>query len=196
MGSNHDPDLKHRLIEYNQDDCRALKVVTDYATSVAVARSCDEETANNSSTFVHTENLLAAPSLRPRFGKAEFIVPEFEFANRCAFFDYQRDRVFVRTNDSLRRSLSRKKRKASCETRKNRPNKRIEFSCERCPACGNAELSRFAKAKKTIHDIRFFRGGLKKWVTQYTAGRYKCKSCGHAFKSKDYRRLVKNMAMD
>jgi hypothetical protein len=33
---------------------------------------------------------------RPIFRKAEFSCPEFEVVNQCAYFDYQRDRVFAR----------------------------------------------------------------------------------------------------
>ena len=45
-----------------------------------------------------------------RFGKNEFFCPELEAINRCAYSDYQRDRVYLRTSPAMRKSLRRKQR--------------------------------------------------------------------------------------
>ena len=52
--------------------------------------------------------------MRPRCGRrewcrAEFAVPDFEFVNERAYFDYQRERVYVRSSGTLRKSRRRKK---------------------------------------------------------------------------------------
>ena len=39
-----------------------------------------------------------------KWGQINFVHPDYEFINDCAYFDYQRQRVFVRTSkDSARR---------------------------------------------------------------------------------------------
>ena len=38
------------------------------------------------------------------FKKAEFVLPEFEKVNRCAYFDYQREKVYARTKRKSRRT--------------------------------------------------------------------------------------------
>ena len=42
--------------------------------------------------------------------RANFAIPDFEFVNDHAYFDYQRDRVFIRTNEALRKSKRREQR--------------------------------------------------------------------------------------
>ena len=42
-------------------------------------------------------------------GKDRFVHPEFNFINDCAYFDYQRERVFVRTSKTLRKRKKVKK---------------------------------------------------------------------------------------
>ena len=57
---------------------------------------------------------IEPPSSRREWGRAEFAVPDFEFINNCAYFDYQRDRIFSRTITLKRRQA----RKAADKARK------------------------------------------------------------------------------
>ena len=38
-------------------------------------------------------------------------------------------------------------------------------------------------------DLKLFRGGVKRWVTRYTTGSYKCQACNHPFLPDDYRTI-------
>ena len=38
-----------------------------------------------------------------RFGKNEFSMPELEYINQAAYWDYQRDKVYVRSSQQLKR---------------------------------------------------------------------------------------------
>ena len=42
------------------------------------------------------------PGLSHRFGKIAFVFPELDFVNKCAYFDYQREKVYVRTSKVLK----------------------------------------------------------------------------------------------
>ena len=39
---------------------------------------------------------------------------------------------------------------------------------------------------KTIKDMKFFRGGVKRWVVKYVTGAYQCRSCGRSCYSHKY----------
>ena len=73
-----------------------------------------------------------------RFGKTEFFCPELAQINKCAYSDYQRDKVYLRTSPALRKSLRRKQR-----AEKRRPKVNEEVECgrpEQCPECGGKQL--------------------------------------------------------
>ena len=41
---------------------------------------------------------------RPQVGRVNFFHPDYEYINDCAYFDYQRERVYVRTSRTLRKN--------------------------------------------------------------------------------------------
>ena len=51
---------------------------------------------------------ISHPSPRPDWGDMVFALPDFSFVNERAHFDYQRDKVFVRTSKTLQRDQGRK----------------------------------------------------------------------------------------
>ena len=96
---------------------------------------------SRSNNLVYTSELTSTISRSHRFGKARFCLPELEFVNRCAYFDYQRDRIYVR---SKKRSGAAKAPKASPGWRRSRPikvNKRLDIISKRCPYCKSRRLS-------------------------------------------------------
>ena len=47
------------------------------------------------------------------FGKIKFAIDDFDFINKCSYFDYQRNKVFLRKNQFYRKNIYHsKKRKA------------------------------------------------------------------------------------
>ncbi len=63
-----------------------------------------------------------------RFGKNEFFCPELEPINRCAYSDYQRDKVYLRTSPAVRESLRRKQR---ADKRKLKVNEEVKCGSRR-----------------------------------------------------------------
>jgi hypothetical protein len=82
--------------------------------------------------------LLSTMAGKRRFGKAKFCLPDLEFVNRCAYFDYQRDRVYVRTK---KRAGAAKSRPTLRGPRRVKVNKRVEVRCKRRPHCNSRRLS-------------------------------------------------------
>ena len=111
---------KAKLIEYNRDDCIALRVVTEFIAAIKGREENGAAERLRSDDLVYTSELRSTTSRRHKFGKARFCLPELEFVNRCAYFDYQRDRVYVR---SKKRSGTEKSPKSPPGRRRPRPIK-------------------------------------------------------------------------
>jgi predicted RecB family nuclease len=100
--SSHEASLKEKLLTYNSEDCAAAEKVAD-----AIAAVCRPVSLAGSSKL----SAVNADSLKreypQRFGDVEFVLPEFQEINKAAYWDYQRNKVYVRSKSQLRR-LSRK----------------------------------------------------------------------------------------
>ena len=94
---------------YNQEDCAALRRVTEFvhADGPEPARGRDEARRGGAARRRAVEELddWRAPK---RWGEIEFVHADFEFVNGCAYFDYQRERVYVRTSKAIRKRQRRK----------------------------------------------------------------------------------------
>jgi len=90
--SSRDSGIKRKLMTYNAEDCAAVQKVAD-----AIARVCDEQ--QTADAAVHSINVKSLTREYPqRFGPLNFAVPAFEQINAAAYWDYQRNKVYVRSN--------------------------------------------------------------------------------------------------
>ena len=169
-----DETYKKKLTTYNQEDCVALQAVTE----ALYALSDDENVAQ---TVLPKETVDAQTLARGwpnMYRRNEFCFPALDRINRCAYFDYQRERVLVRTSDAVKRSVLRKVR----NRRRGRLNKIVECARpSRCARCGNGGVIKHGAVSKTVHDLKLFNGGIKRWTVKYLAHRYLCKQCGKSF---------------
>ena len=167
-------DIKAQLLQYNQDDCRALKhVVESIGTLISSAGAMP---GHPRAPAINTEDLKPASRGSHRFRKIEFALPDFNVVNRFAYFDYQRHKIFVRTNTSLRRALARLPRRSRLK-----PNKVLQLEAKKCVSCRSKKISQLKSVKRTVIDLKFFKGGVKKWITDYLSWNYKCTKCGDLF---------------
>ncbi|MGD0653092.1 MAG: IS66 family transposase [Thermoguttaceae bacterium] len=169
-----DLSLKRRLIKYNQDDCAALKTICDFIHSTATTENQPALSGAEQSSVIHTSQLAKASR---RWGRPTFVLKDLERASECAYFDYQRERVFLRTNRRIASIERAKKRKA----RKLRVNKRIDLVCKRCSHCNSRKIKPCARVRRRVADLRFSPGGVKRWVVEYVSNRYLCKRCRKTF---------------
>jgi predicted RecB family nuclease len=174
--------LKQELLRYNYEDCHALRLVTEFLLSVSAGAAAQ---ADGGPVIASVEGLHHSGGYR--FGKPTFFCPELAQINKCAYSDYQRERVYVHTSPSLRQSLRRKRRAEQKRTRVNE-----EVTCSRpkvCPKCGTTQIHLFSahRSHKLVRDLRFTSSGVKRWVVRYTAQRYRCWNCMRTFLPAAYR---------
>jgi hypothetical protein len=160
-------------------DCLALRKATDFVLSVS-----DGKTASNEATIVSVDDIQKDTGFR--FGKNKFFCPELDTINRCAYADYQRDKVYLRTSPAMRKSNSRKQR---AEKRTLKVNKEEEFKKPaKCPNCGASQIHSWGRHmnRKIILDLRFTTAGVKRWVVRLSTKRYKCWICKETFLADGY----------
>jgi predicted RecB family nuclease len=167
--ADRDTATKQTLLDYNRDDCAALRRVVEFLRGVGAGPGAEGD-----------PKVTALDEVRePRghkFGDPDFVVPEFNRIVRCAYFDYQRDKVLFRTNPAVRKALRRIQQppprcKVDRETTAPRP--------AACPQCGSGDLHVRGDHRKMLVDLKPVRGGLKRWVTLDRAKSYRCRGCGH-----------------
>jgi predicted RecB family nuclease len=178
----HDPAIKELLLTYNKEDCMALKRVCEFIVNAATFGPGPGVEGGSVPSVRQTSDLPRPPSKWPVYGKPTFVLKDLERASECAYFDYQRERVYVRTNKRFKGINRRSKPPRVPFT----PNKRIVMECETCPACGSGTIKRRNRLRGKTVDMKFFKGGVKKWIVSYRSWTYQCDSCGTRFRSKDW----------
>ena len=164
-------DLKRELIGYNMDDCRAAEKVAEALMSIC-ARASSLDVVDVGSLEVGFEQT---------WGKFDSTSPEFTKINEAAYWDYQRDRVYLRSSPYLRSSAKRKRQDSRRSLRVNatvgpsRPSK--------CPTCNSKRISMSGRHRRMLFDMRFSDGGIRRWVTMYIVDHYKCPECEVTFAS-------------
>ncbi len=173
--------FKEKLIRYNQDDCLALYKVKKLIQSIITK----EPEGNNN--IVHFKNFRKNSNLKFIIG--EFAMPEFEHINKCAYFDYQRERVHIRTNPYLKKYYSKKPKKAKTKYKiQCKPNTIINpVTNAACPLCNKKNRRRFNPLSKKVIDLKFTRSGVRRYVIEYQSNLYYCQKCKKSFIPIEYK---------
>ena len=195
--------FKQQLTTYHMEDCLALRKVTEFLHVLCHHRlraHNAEPPCYDGYPVSHVE-ALDPPSSRREWGRADFVIPDFAFINNCAYFDYQRNKVYIRANPNLKRSQTRRRR---TKGKKNLSvNRCIELSSQLCPFCGGRDVARRQDGRLTrlTRDLRISPSGIRRWVTRFTTTWHFCHGCGKRFLPREYLRLdeyshtVKSWAM-
>jgi len=185
--------VKQKLITYNAEDCAALRRVTECIAEIVEGTGEDGSKAGGGigPPKVARAEDIPASTTRREFGRGHFAFPELEYVNRCAYFDYQRDKVFLRTNETLRRVHARKVRR---RTRKLRANRRIVIRSLRCPFCQGKAIRRYPDKMhvKLAYDLRITEGGIRRQVIECAAALHRCLDCNGNFLPRRYKRRDKH----
>ena len=112
--------LKHKLIQYNIEDCKALKIVKDWLVKIDNSEEPIQLTSN-----LKSENIF-------KWGITNYIVKDFEEINSRAYFNYQREHIYLRTEKKVFRAIKNQKSNSKLY---NIPDKRINLFPETCPFC-------------------------------------------------------------
>lgn len=169
---------KQRILDYNAEDCQALQIVTNIIMSI-ITSGQDLDDKVTDPNIVHTENMKSQYPYK--WGPIDFALPELDYINKCAYWDYQRDKIYIRSNPRLKQAVQKKIR------RHNRTlpiNKIFRPSfCYRCPTCDSIKILKKGHHSKLTYDIKFTRFGVKKWITKHFIKHFKCAQCGNTFSS-------------
>jgi len=162
-------EYKDRILKYNREDCEALLLL------VAQMKKFGEEPKSD---FVIMCESLKRRNLY-KWGKNTFAFPELEFANKCSYFDYQREKIYWRTNDEVKKSQRIITMRSSHKPRINKVI--ISARPRKCPACASKKVSKHRKLSRTIYDLKYSPSGVKRWIVNYMNHRFICQICRKTF---------------
>src|SRR5713101_852189 len=144
--SSKDSSLKQKLVTYNAEDCEALERVAS-----AVAQLCQRQTevANSEdNNIVYTDSMKHESPYG--FKHIVFSIPELQDISQAAYWDYQRNKVYVRSSPRLKR-VSRKSAKS--RTKALPINKVVECPPSAyCPKCKATKLGKQERMSKIVYD--------------------------------------------
>ena len=163
--------IKQELIRYNLEDCRAAEVVDS-----AIQQICGVQDVGSSVSFVNVST-LEVPYQRT-FGPFAGALPDFHKINNAAYWDYQREKVFVRTIKRLRQTHSVPKR-VGIRRRPDRVTKVAGVIPTSCDRCASTKIWKAGCQSQTTADIIFSQKGVRRQITRYAIQRYRCGDCRH-----------------
>ncbi len=170
--------VKQALFTYNAEDCTALEVVAHKLLDLR-GGSPQAGIPFHGEAVDTTQMKWEHPY---GFKQNTFVFPELNAINDAAYWDYQRERVYVKSNVSVKRALTTPRRPKNILP----PNKTIECSRpRRCPKCASKTFYKHTKYTKTVFDLKFMRHGLKRWITRYRFHRYRCLGCRTVFQPQE-----------
>jgi len=175
--SSKDSNLKQKLVTYNAEDCEALEKVAN-----AVAQLCQrpsEVEKPQDDNIVYTDSMEREYPFR--FKKNNFLLPEMKYINQAAYWDYQRDKIYIRSSNLLNR-VSRKSTKG--HTKSLPINKVVECPPPAyCPKCKATKLGKHKSKRmnKIVYDLRLGQASIKRWIVKYIFYRYFCYQCESSF---------------
>jgi transposase len=165
-------------VTYNVEDCKALEVVANKISELAQGRPNAENSSRDD--VVETSTLKREHPFG--FKRNTFAFPELDVINKAAYWDYQRERIYVKSDVKPKRTSTL----GGGRTQVIVPNKTVEGLPPRaCPKCASANFFKHAKYSRNIIDLKFMRHGIKRWVTRYRLHRYQCKGCGAVFQPEE-----------
>jgi predicted RecB family nuclease len=164
--------LKRRLLSYNEEDCNGIEILTGFLYKLCRGKS--SETSQTAIEAIHVDRMKPLPPFT-LINKDGAALPEFKAINRAAYWDYQRQRVYVRSSRVLKKACQ----KALGRKVTRLPVKQnLKYSDPvSCTFCGSADIFEGGTTDIVVHDIRFMQTGAKGWVTRHICENWYCAKC-------------------
>ncbi len=164
-----DENVKHTLLTYNREDCLALQRATEALRVMSSQAASTLQVPRDTNSHYH---------------KQAFFFSELDHVNKCAYFDYQRSRVYARTAPAVGKSLRRKESK---EKSIQRVNREVIFGPpQACSQCGQTKLLKGYCRTKVVYDLRLTKSGIMRSVIRYKSWTFRCCRCNCTFISPEY----------
>ncbi len=184
-------EYRERLIRYNTEDCYALLKVKQFIDCMVVK----EDSNKKSSDVIFVDDLRKKSIFK--FCIGEFALPEFEALNKCAHFDYQRERVHVRTNSYLKKYYAKSVLGSRGRVYIGKPSVSLPApKKEVCIRCGKIAKKIVKSLSKKIVDLKFSQTGVKRWIVQLNSNFYYCSQCSKTFTPSWYRNVERKYGHD
>lgn len=191
---------KQKLITYNLEDCRGLQRVTEVLAAIvnrANAATPPPLEEPNSPPIAFLEDVEKLSDFHT-WGKVPFVHPDYEYINKCAYFDYQRERVYIRTSKTLRKRRVGTKKSPN---RTLRASQHVVIVASRCPVCKSKDIIRGVKKQvrtqeprvKRAFDLVLTPSGVKRKVIACRTSIHQCLQCGTEFVPDQHQRLDKHL---
>jgi predicted RecB family nuclease len=172
-----DAAIKDKLLKYNAEDCEALQLVADSIARLKEKARQPEQTEPARAEVVHVDELK--PPFASNWRKFASSIAELEVINKAAHWDYQRERIYVRSNKRVKHSQRKPKRAPKGLWR---VDKTIECSASnKCPDCHRNGSKHGPVRSLTVQEILFGRFSLKRRVIRYQCQPYLCPKCRKEF---------------
>ena len=95
MGEDKRCKYKKKLVLYNSEDCKALEKTADLVYEICQRRTAINTDENDKVIFT---DLLKRESPY-RLGTNKFSSAELEQINKAAYWDYQRNKIYIRSSN-------------------------------------------------------------------------------------------------
>jgi predicted RecB family nuclease len=186
---------KEKLLQYNLEDCQALRKVCDF-----LAERPEDSASAKSEGAPRIASVAQLDKLARTVTWSKFAHADFDFVNRRAYFDYQRQHVFARTK-LARRKRAKNQPQRRWQNRDLRPTHRIEVTATSCPFCKGKEIvpldpKRRPKGvqtrRKRAFDLVVTPGAIRRKVIEFRAVVYRCPGCDRCFIPDRYQRLARH----
>ncbi len=180
--ATRDVSLRDRLVAYNADDCEALRLVALEIVRILLSEGSAGKPSETDSEIVHADEL--GKNLPSKWHVFKSPLADMEHINEVAYWNYQRDRVFVRTGTEARSTPKRPRRKASHRKAELTVVSKVPSSC---PDCGKSWRKKDRLLTRTVDDLVFGRDSVKRRRVQYEFQTYRCRSCSREYGLRDWR---------
>ena len=160
---SRDSRIKEKLITYNSEDCRALELVTQTVHEICKTPAQSTVVEKSNREVIQVESMKEEHPYQ--FGTPSFVLPAMSEINKAAYWNYQRDRVYVRSG---KRRNKLHAAPAMCNPRE---NKVVAYPTPtHCPHCNHPVTTTTTKTrtKEKIFDSHIGQFGAKRWVTTTT----------------------------
>ena len=147
---DRDAKWKEKLLEHNLDDRGALAALIAFLRSASRPQDRAGNLAVGPTSELKVRPVAELAKARYTLPWTTFDNPDLAFVNKCAHFDYQRQRVHVRGDARLRR---RYLGKDASKNRKLRRSKVVRITASRCPKCGANDIHPVAKPARHLGKV-------------------------------------------
>ena len=177
--NKHNNSYKKKILQYNKEDCLALKNVLDFLTIIEEKK----DSVLDVDCFVYSKKPRSSKVLNPLHGQLESLL-------RYAHAGYSESKISLQQGGTQFPGYS-KPRKRPQQRNRRRITRFLQITNElSCPRCRSKQLRITEKTSERIEvGFDFSRNGIRKIVTRYWAFVSYCEECRRLFSPEKFRKI-------